>query len=184
MVIINEACSEFAMIREAQNLYVDKTDYFYELIQSAIRAPRFFFLARPRRFGKSLMISTFKAIFQGKRELFEGLAIAKTDYDWQPWPVLHFDMSMAMGVSYEEIETRFNNTTNLELRGHSGFVEGNSGSVNFENVLKAYETIGKQVVILIDEYDAPICHTLDDPERCEKARQLLGNFYAVMKGHQ
>ena len=173
----------FEELRQAEMIYVDKTAYFHRLAANR-QNQKLFFLARPRRFGKSLMLSTFKAIFEGKRELFEGLSIAKTDYDWRPWPVLHFDMSMAMGVSYEEIETRFNNTTNLGLRGHPGFVEGNSGSVNFENVLKAYETIGKQVVILIDEYDAPICHTLDDPERCEKARQLLGNFYAVMKGHQ
>ena len=174
----------FPQIRESGSIYVDKTDYFYRLVKPGPSDSRVFFLARPRRFGKSLMISTFKAIFQGQRELFEGLAIAKADYDWQPWPVLHFDLSLALGVGYEEIENNFNGMANRELRAHPGFVEGETGAFNFGGVLEAYEAAGKQVVILIDEYDALICHTLNDPEKCEKVRQLVGNFYAVMKGHQ
>ncbi|MGN0890034.1 MAG: AAA family ATPase [Candidatus Spyradenecus sp.] len=174
----------FPQIRESGSIYVDKTDYFYSLVKPGPSDSRVFFLARLRRFGKSLMISTLKAIFQGKRELFEGLAIAKEDYDWQPWPVLHFDLSLALGVSYEEIETSFNNMANNAFKAHPGFSAGASGKDNFTNVLEAYEAAGKRVVILIDEYDALICHTLNDPEKCEKVRQLVGNFYAVMKGHQ
>ncbi len=173
----------FEELRQAEMIYVDKTAYFHRLAANR-QNQKLFFLARPRRFGKSLMLSTFKAIFQGKRELFEGLAIAKTDYDWRSWPVLHFDMSMALGMSYEDIETSFNNMTNSAFKAHPGFVVGDSGKDNFTNVLEAYEAAGKQVVLLIDEYDALICHTLDDLEKCEKVRQLVGNFYAVMKGHQ
>ena len=184
MALINVQSSEFPLIREKRVIYVDKTDYFYQLIQAENSASSTFFLARPRRFGKSLMISTFKAIFQGRRELFDGLAIAKTDYDWQPWPVLHFDLSTALGQRYEEIETSFNNMANSAFKAHPGFVAGDSGKDNFTNVLEAYEAAGKQVVLLIDEYDALICHTLDDPEKCERVRQLVGSFYAVMKGHQ
>ena len=184
MALINVQSSEFPLIREKQVVYVDKTDYFYRLIQAENSASSTFFLARPRRFGKSLMISTFKAIFQGRRDLFDGLAIAKTDYDWQPWPVLHFDLSTALGQRYEEIETSFNNMANSAFKAHPGFVASDSGKDNFTNVLEAYERAGKQVVLLIDEYDALICHTLDDPAKCEKVRQLVGNFYAVMKGHQ
>ena len=98
---INVQISEFPQIRESGSIYVDKTGYFSRLVKPRPSGSRVFFLARPRRFGKSLMISTLKAIFQGKRELFEGLAISKTDYDWQFYPVLHFDLSMATGETFE-----------------------------------------------------------------------------------
>ena len=97
--------SSFAKFREKGCVYVDKTAYFHRLVSAANSC---FFLARPRRFGKSLMISTLKAIFQGRRELFQGLAIDKTDWAWEKYPVLHFDFSFASSAtSAEEFASNF-----------------------------------------------------------------------------
>ena len=93
--------SDFTEIRENKCIYVDKTAYFHQLITR--RDARRFFLARPRRFGKSLMISTLKAIFEGRRELFDGLAISNTDYEWKKYPVLHFNFGFAAMSSVEQL---------------------------------------------------------------------------------
>ncbi|MGN0890367.1 MAG: AAA family ATPase [Candidatus Spyradenecus sp.] len=184
MALINEGCSEFPMLRGAQNIYVDKTAYFYRLIQTATATPCFFFLARPRRFGKSLMISTFKAIFEGRRDLFDGLAIAKTDYDWQPWPVLHFDLSMATGETLEDCLRGLRLQVQIAL-SHAGLkVDQNTPREMFAAAFAQLKEQGKQAVILIDEYDAPICHVLDRPELCEAIRGELANLYSVMKANQ
>ena len=185
MALINEGCSEFPMLRGAQNIYVDKTNYFYRLIQTATATPCFFFLARPRRFGKSLMISTFKAIFEGKRELFDGLAIAKTEYDWQPWPVLHLDLSLALANTYEQFQEGLQRVMRKALSeeawsGNYTFDESKSPTDNLMGALAS----AAPVVLLIDEYDAPICHVLDRPELCEAIRGELANLYAVMKANQ
>ena len=184
MALINEGCSEFPMLRGARNIYVDKTDYFYRLIQTATATPCTFFLARPRRFGKSLMISTLKAIFQGKCELFEELAIAKEDYDWQSWPVFHFDLSQTTGETIERFRFRFQDHVAAELARFEGIQLEAPPEVNFARALRQLQAQGKQAVVLIDEYDAPICHTLNRPELCETIRGELANFYAVLKGNQ
>lgn len=184
MAIINTGCSEFPMLRKARNIYVDKTDYFYRLIQAATASPCTFFLARPRRFGKSLMISTLKAIFQGKRELFEGLAISKTDYDWQSYPVLHFDLSETTGETLERFHLRFQDHVAAELARFEGIQLDVPPEVNFARALRQLQEQGKQAVVLIDEYDAPICHALNKPDLCERIRAELANFYAVLKANQ
>ncbi|MGN0891463.1 MAG: AAA family ATPase, partial [Candidatus Spyradenecus sp.] len=152
MALINEGCSEFPMLRRAQNIYVDKTDYFYRLIQTATATPCFFFLARPRRFGKSLMISTFKTIFEGKRELFEGLAIAKTDYDWQPWPVIHLDLSRATGENFDSFMSGLRNAVRVALSSAQVSVAEDEPRVQLDAALAQLKEQGKQAVILIDEY--------------------------------
>ena len=184
MALINEGCSEFPMLRGARNIYVDKTAYFYRLIQTATATPCFFFLARPRRFGKSLMISTFKAIFEGRRDLFDGLAIAKTDYDWQPWPVLHFDLSMATGETFESFMGGFRTAVRAALLCAGIKVEEDAPRERFAAALLQLRAQGKQAVVLIDEYDAPICHALNKPDLCERIRGELANFYSVLKANQ
>ncbi|MGN0885367.1 MAG: AAA family ATPase [Candidatus Spyradenecus sp.] len=181
---INVQSSEFPMIREKRVIYVDKTDYFYRIIRAGDAASNIFFLARPRRFGKSLMISTLKAIFQGKRELFEGLAIAKEDYDWQSWPVFHFDLSQTTGETIERFRFRFQDHVAAELARFEGIQLEAPPEVNFARALRQLQAQGKQAVVLIDEYDAPICHTLNRPELCETIRGELANFYSVLKGNQ
>ena len=175
--------SVFEALRKAEMIYVDKTDYFLRLAANR-QNRRLFFLARPRRFGKSLMISTFKAIFEGKRELFEGLAIAKTDYDWQPYPVIHLDMSLALGGSLEQFQEGLRRAMRVALQ------ECNAEGFAFDEALSATDNLNhalrveRPVVLLIDEYDAPICHTLNYPELCERIRGELADFYAVLKGRQ
>ena len=184
MALINVQSSEFPLIREKRNIYVDKTSFFYRLIQAGEASASTFFLARPRRFGKSLMISTLKAIFQGKRELFEGLAIAKEDYDWQSWPVIHLDLSQTLAETVEDFLAGFRNEVWQALLDFDDSGEATPPVIRLRNVLKRFIREGKQVVLLIDEYDAPICHTLNRPEFCERIRSELANFYAVLKGNQ
>ena len=184
MVVINVQSSEFPRIRESQLIYVDKTEYFYRIIQAGDAGSSTFFLARPRRFGKSLMISTFKAIFQGKRELFDGLAIAKTDYDWQPYPVLHFDMSRATGETFESFMGGLRSAMRAALSGTGIQVPEDAPRERLAAALLQLQEQGKQAVILIDEYDAPICHALNKPELCERIREELANFYAELKANQ
>ncbi|MGN0857436.1 MAG: AAA family ATPase, partial [Candidatus Spyradenecus sp.] len=184
MALINVQSSEFPLIRKNRNIYVDKTDYFYRLIRAGVCSSSTFFLARPRRFGKSLMISTLKAIFQGKRELFEGLAISKEDYDWQSWPVLHFDLSTTTGETLERFHLRFQDHVAAELARFEGVQLDAPPEINFARALRQLQEQGKQAVVLIDEYDAPICHTLNKPELCERIRAELANFYAVLKANQ
>ncbi|MCI6590340.1 MAG: ATP-binding protein [Lentisphaeraceae bacterium] len=173
----------FEELRQAEMIYVDKTAYFHRLAANR-QNQKLFFLARPRRFGKSLMLSTFKAIFEGKRELFEGLAIAKTDYDWRPYPVLHFDLSMATGESLESCLSGLNQQVKdaISLAGFK--VNQALPREMLAAVFAQLREAGKQAVVLIDEYDAPICHTLDRPELCEAIRGELANFYSVLKGNQ
>ncbi|MGN0886859.1 MAG: AAA family ATPase [Candidatus Spyradenecus sp.] len=175
--------TDFEELRQAEMIYVDKTAYFHRLAANR-QNQKLFFLARPRRFGKSLMLSTFKAIFQGKRELFEGLAISKTDYDWRPWPVLHFDLSRATGETFESFMSGLRSAVRVALSGAKITVAEDEPRVWLDSAFTQLQEQGKQAVILIDEYDAPICHTLDRPELCEAIRGELANFYAVLKGNQ
>ncbi|MGN0856134.1 MAG: AAA family ATPase [Candidatus Spyradenecus sp.] len=181
---INVQISEFPQIRESGSIYVDKTGYFSRLVKPRPSGSRVFFLARPRRFGKSLMISTLKAIFQGKRELFEGLAISKTDYDWQPYPVLHFDLSMATGETFESFMGGFRTAVRAALLCAGIKVEEDAPRERFAAALLQLQEQGKQAVVLIDEYDAPICHALNKPDLCERIRGELANFYSVLKANQ
>ena len=132
---------------------MDKTD----LIHQIVRTGGYYFLSRPRRFGKSLLISTMEAYFQGKKELFKGLAIENLEKDWTEYPVLHLDLS---GVTYtdenvlnEKMESALSQWEQKYGIDNTFTVDG----IRFENIIKtAYEKTGKPVVILIDEYDKPL----------------------------
>ena len=174
--------SDFTEIRENKCIYVDKTAYFHQLITR--RDARRFFLARPRRFGKSLMISTLKAIFEGRRELFDGLAISKTDWKWEKYPVLHFNLGAASGTTAQEFSQLF------PIEVEKAIVEaGGAYTPNWPpagNFARAIDTLSvasdtKDVVILIDEYDDPVARLLDKPEEADKVRGMLADFYRQMK---
>ena len=174
--------SDFTEIRENECIYVDKTAYFHKLITR--RDARRFFLSRPRRFGKSLMISTLKAIFEGRRELFDGLAISKTDWTWEKYPVLHFNFGFAAMSSAEEFRQVFPNTVKTAIQNAGGkYDSSESAVVNFGNAIDnlSAENDGKGVVILIDEYDDPVARLLDKPEEAEEVRGILADFYRQMK---
>ncbi len=180
---ISQTTYDFAELRSLEAVYVDKTKHLLDLIED--KSSKFFFVSRPRRFGKSLMISTLKYIFEGRKGLFEGLAIAEVGYDWAVHPVLHFDFSVINATSLEAFEkdlaTRVANTlSDVEYVYDAALTVG----ANFEKAIcLAHAQTGKGVVVLIDEYDAPISHALAQPELAEQIRTLLSNFYIQLKAN-
>ena len=168
----------FEDIRRGGYVYVDKTGLIYKLAATG----KYYFLSRPRRFGKSLLVSTMEAYFQGKKELFDGLAVASLEKDWVEYPVLHFDLS---GASYTDMEA-LNDKIGRQLEtieSRFGVVKKyKTFSVRFDNLIEcAFNKTGRQVVILIDEYDKPVIDNLDRPELQDKMREMLRGFYGVMK---
>ena len=160
-------------------LYVDKTQYIYSLAQDY----RYVFLSRPRRFGKSLLASTLHSYFSGKKELFKGLAIEKLETEWAEHPVLHFDMSTAKHMDKETLEQ--------ELSGKLSDYEkiygkSDPGKTKLNQrleclIVHAYEKTGRQAVVLIDEYDAPLLDVVHEDELLPQLRQVMRNFYSPLK---
>ena len=161
---------------------MDKTMYMHRLIDN--NDAKLFFVSRPRRFGKSLTISALKAIFQGRRELFEGLAIDKTDWAWEKYPVIHFEFNDVDTTSLERFDTSFaiHVQDRLEDAGYS-YDKSRPAPENFGTAIKTLSAAngGNGVVILIDEYDAPVGHTLDNIEVAEAVRARLSALYSQMK---
>ena len=175
---------DFPGMRQDGSIYVDKTQVMYDLIVSAPTVG-LYFISRPRRFGKSLMISTLDSIFRGRKELFEGLAIAKTDYDWPVHPILRFDFSPISTVSLETFRQDFRSAvlTKLQEAGATIHPEETTGT-NFGLALKElYEKTGHRVVVLVDEYDAPIGHALHKLELAEAIRDEMRAFYIHLKAN-
>ena len=169
----------FEEIREKGYLYVDKTKYIVDFREKGMK---YVFLSRPRRFGKSLFASTLQAYFEGRKELFEGLAIADYEKEWVKHPVLHFDMSGAkhMGVEQleryladmlEEQETKWGYKTHL--------IDANLRLI--ELVKQAYNQTGKNVVVIIDEYDAPLLDVVHEKENLQPLHRIMQYFYSPLK---
>ena len=168
----------FSKIREGGYVYVDKTAHVYRLASTG----QYYFLSRPRRFGKSLLISTLDAYFSGRKELFAGLAMEKLEKEWNTYPVLHLDLS---GVAYESSDI-LRRTINDFLSGLEEVyeVQDKSGvpGLRFWNIIKAaYRKTDKKVVILVDEYEKPVVDNIDDAELSEQMRRELHGFYSVIK---
>ena len=169
----------FERIRKENKLYIDKTEYVYRMTHSG---GCYFFLSRPRRFGKSLLVSTFESYFSGKKELFEGLAIEKLEQKWMEYPVLHFDMSGGKHMEKEQLEDYLSNRLEAEERKW-GITHSKRG-VNdrlTELITTAYEISGKQVVVLIDEYDAPMLDVAHERKTLDELRNVMRNFYSPLK---
>jgi len=156
---------------------VDKTDYLYSLVKPN---DGFYFLSRPRRFGKSLTLSTLKAIFQGKKELFKGLAIYDKEYDWDTYPVIHLDLGDKQSSSAEELKTVLDYTVTQIARKHDIQLEATLCYLKFQELIEKLSAKNK-VVVLIDEYDKPILGNIKNVEECEKIRDVLKAFYSVIK---
>ena len=142
----------------------------------------YFFLSRPRRFGKSLLVSTFESYFSGKKELFEGLAIEKLEQEWMEYPVLHFDMSGGKHMEKEQLEDYLSNR--LEAEEKKWGITHSKRGVNdrlTELITTAYEISGKQVVVLIDEYDAPMLDVAHERKTLDELRNVMRNFYSPLK---
>ncbi len=170
---------DFESLRKEDFLYVDKT----ELIHKMIKGGRYYFLSRPRRFGKSLLMSTIHAIFDGKRELFDDLAIAgKTDMDWAKHPVLHLDLNTEKYDSKEKLEGKINNFLCEQEKLYGKNETETSFGLRFEGVIqRAYEKTGKGVVILVDEYDKPMLQAITNEELQNEFRGTLKGFYGALK---
>ena len=169
----------FERIRKENKLYIDKTEYIYRMTHSG---GCYFFLSRPRRFGKSLLVSTFESYFSGKKEMFEGLAIEKLEQEWMEYPVLHFDMSGGKHMEKEQLEDYLSNRLEAEERkwGITHTKRGANDRLT-ELITTAYEISGKQVVVLIDEYDAPMLDVAHDKETLDVLRNLMRNFFSPLK---
>lgn len=138
------------------------------------------FLARPRRFGKSLLISTLKAIFQGRRELFKGLAIERLDFDWKTYPVLHLDMGSCVGKNREETEARINDQLQMIAESYDIKLKKTEADRAFMELIQALYDIHGKVVVLVDEYDKPLLGHLGKPMVLD-IQELLKGFYGVIK---
>ena len=169
----------FSEIIKRNFLYVDKTEYIYRMTHCD---GKYFFLSRPRRFGKSLLTSTFQSYFEGKKELFKGLAIEKLETEWTEYPVLHFDMSGGKHMEKEELERYLQfilkeNEERFEIKADS--VDPN---IRLNNLItNIYQKTGKQVVVLIDEYDAPLLDVVHEDTSLKVLRNVMRNFYSPLK---
>lgn len=167
----------FRRIIEGGFLYVDKTRYLYELVRFGAGV---YFLSRPRRFGKSLMISTLEEIFLGNRALFKDLWIDTSDYDWQPHPVIRIDFSSNSANSAEHLKRWLDYLMAKIAKEHSLTLHGFDYQSNFENLVEQLSQT-EQVVLLIDEYDKPLIDNLQNLPEAIKIRGVLKNFYTVVK---
>ncbi len=179
-------------------LYIDKTAYVYRMTHTD---GTYFFLSRPRRFGKSLLVSTLHSYFEGKKDLFCGLAIERLEYDWTEYPVLHFDMSLGKHMEKAQLERYLlyllvNNERKYGITtltdgvaeamgldpslGIGAFLDPNIRLTNLIQTL--YEKTGKRVVVLIDEYDAPLLDTAHEDAELNELRNVMRNFYSPLKG--
>ncbi|MDR2142242.1 MAG: ATP-binding protein [Deltaproteobacteria bacterium] len=176
--------ADFKAVREKDSLYVDKTEYIHRLIKSSGQTI-YWFLARPRRFGKSLLVDTLNNLFLGRKELFEGLDIHSRGYDFEPFPVINLSMD---AVDTDTVEN-LGSTLKARLREIAtaegvGFSEETPKSlfISLINGLKA--KYKKNVVVLIDEYDKPILDYLDNEVMVEKIRKTLQDFYLTLKSQE
>ncbi|XWN35623.1 MAG: AAA family ATPase [Roseivirga sp.] len=160
-------------------VYVDKTQFALQMIESG----KHYFLSRPRRFGKSLFLSTLKEIFRGNKELFKGYHIYNSHYDWQPYPVLHLDFSEILNESTQDLKDSLKRTLAAIATDHETRVEVPSAQEGLKYLIKALSK-EQRVVILIDEYDAPLIDHLKRPEVAEANRELLRSFYRVLKSQE
>ena len=168
----------FEKVRTGNYLYVDKTKNVYELANDL----KYVFLSRPRRFGKSLLTSTLESYFSGQKELFKGLAIEQLEKDWTEYPVLHFSLATAKMGTTEDLFRQINmQMSRMEKKYGLTCDIDNVAARLFNLVTNLYDKTGKEVVVLIDEYDAPLLTVLHDPERLEPMWTALQSFYSPLK---
>ena len=171
--------ASFTNLRADNAVYVDKTALIYQLVKQG----RYYFLSRPRRFGKSLLVSTLEAYFQGRKELFTGLAMEKLEKDWTQHPVLHVDFS---GVNYSrkgKLEASLRDVLSSWEQVYCGEESDDIFEIRFKRVImRAHAQMGRPVVVLVDEYDKPMLDAVDDEELLTHNQLELRGFYGVLKG--
>lgn len=168
----------FEKLRNEGFVYVDKTSLVYKMVQEG----NYYFLNRPRRFGKSLLISTLKAYFEGKRELFQGLAMERLEQKWRIHPVIHLDLNIEKYDSEASLDNILDSNLTQWEKLYGSEPSERSFSLRFAGVIgRAYEKTGERVVILVDEYDKPLLQTISNKLLQDKYRTTLKSFYGVLK---
>ena len=168
----------FPDIRERGFVYVDKTAFVYRMALMG----KFYFLSRPRRFGKSLLVSTMEAYFLGRKELFKGLAIGKLETEWVKYPVLHLDLSTGKYDKEADLDDFLNDSLAQWEQVYGSSPTEVNAELRFKGIIRrAYEQTGKQVVVLVDEYDKPLLATIDNKPLHEAYRNTLKAFFSVLK---
>ena len=182
MRLIATDTHDFPSIRRDGKIYVDKTMFIHRLV--AGNDTKLFFMSRPRRFGKSLTVSALKALFSGRRELFKGLYIDKTDWKWEKYPIIHFEFNDLATTSLAEFSDDLSAHVKERLiEAGYDYDESKSAHLNFGSAITSLSAAngGNGVVILVDEYDAPVGHALGDIDFAEKVRDRLSAVYSQMK---
>ena len=170
----------FSELRRLGYLYIDKTAYVYRM---AYANSKYQFLSRPRRFGKSLFVSTLHAFFEGRKELFKGLAIEQLEQEWQAYPVLHFDMSQGKHMDRKQLENYLHFQLSRQERKFGISTDLEDSNIRLTNLIQCvYQQTGRQVVVLIDEYDAPLLDVVHEETDLPVLRNVMRNFYSPLKG--
>ena len=168
----------FSEVIDLDCLYIDKTEYIWNMIHLG----KYIFLSRPRRFGKSLLVSTLQAYYEGRKDLFKGLFIETVEKDWTEYPVLRFDMSLGKHMEKEQLERYLLYILGENEKRFGITSDSIDPNVRLKNLIaNAYEKTGKKVVILIDEYDAPLLDVVHEKETLPVLRNVMRNFYSPLK---
>ena len=160
-------------------LYIDKTEYIWNMIHLS----KYIFLSRPRRFGKSLLVSTLQAYYEGRKDLFKGLFIESVEKDWTEYPVLRFGMGTAKHCNKEQLELELSNKlTRYEAIYGKGAADEVKPNQRLQGLIeRAHAKTGQKAVVLIDEYDAPLLDVVHKDDDLEVLRQVMRNFYSPLK---
>ena len=179
MRLYTAGIADFEKIRQNNRIYVDKTDLIYRMTHES----DFVFLSRPRRFGKSLLCSTLKYYFQGRKDLFEGLAIAELEKDWKQHPVLHFDMSTCKYKrNIQEIVDELHSQLDYQERKYKKEKTEGSPGMRFKNLIQSlHNDTGLKTVVILDEYDSPMLDYLHKHDMLEEVRHIMQEFYQMVK---
>lgn len=168
----------FEKIRTDGYFYIDKTALIYQMVKTG----SYYFLSRPRRFGKSLLISTLEAYFLGKKELFEGLAMEKLEKDWTTYPIFHIDLNTEKYDTRESLDSILNFTLEKWEQQYGTAPSETTFALRFRGLIeRAYKQTGQRVVILIDEYDKPMLQAIGNEELQKEFRNTMKAFYSVLK---
>ncbi len=168
----------FSEVIDLDCLYIDKTEYIWNMIHLS----KYIFLSRPRRFGKSLLVSTLQAYYEGRKDLFKGLFIETVEKDWTEYPVLRLSMASGKHMEKDQLERYLLNILQENERRLGISSDSKDPNVRLKNLIfSAYEKTGKKVVVLIDEYDAPLLDVVHEKETLPVLRNVMRNFYSPLK---